>query len=337
MADLNQNDSLKEKIAGKKVMITGGLGMIGSTIAHLLVKYNAEVTIVDACLESYGANLFNLNSIQNRVEVIIADIRDKEAMRFLIKGKDIIFNLAAQVSHNKSISDPLLDAEINYIGHLNILDNIKKINPKARVLYPGSRLQFGPIEKIPVNESHSLRPKTPYAFNKTVAENMYLFYHEIYGISSVILRISNPYGIHCQMKHSEYSIINFFIRQAMENKALMVFGDGNQLRDYLYVEDLARVFVLAAVKENIAGEVFNVGSGVGTRFKDMANMVARVVGKGKVEHVPWPEDYLNVETGDYITDITKVSKILDWQPLVNLEEGIIKTFQYYEKYKDKFW
>ena len=226
MIDSAQAVKLEQKLSGKQVMITGGLGMLGSSMAHQLVKYKAKVTIVDACIEPYGANMFNLEGIQGRVNLNIADIRDKEAIKFLVREKDIIFNFAAQVSHNDSIDDPFLDADINYIGHLNVLESVRQFNPSAKVLFSGSRLQFGPIESIPVGEDHPLRPMTPYAINKTMAENMYRFYHEVHGIPCIVFRIANPYGIRCQMKHSKYSIINYFIRKAMEDKPITIFGDG---------------------------------------------------------------------------------------------------------------
>ncbi|MDA2915867.1 GDP-mannose 4,6-dehydratase [Nitrospinae bacterium AH_259_B05_G02_I21] len=337
MIDSGQALGLEQKLSGKHVMITGGLGMLGSTMAHQLVKCKAKVTIVDACIEPYGANMFNLEGIRDQIDLNITDIRDKEAIKVLVKDKDIIFNFAAQVSHNDSIDDPFLDADINYIGHLNVLENVRKFNPKAKVLFSGSRLQFGPIESIPVDEDHPLRPKTPYAFNKTVAESMYLFYYEVHGIPCIVFRIANTYGIRCQMRHSKYSIVNYFIRQAMEDKPLTIFGDGKQLRDYIYVDDLVNVFLLASIIDEAEGRVFNVGGGIGTRFKDMMNMVAEVVGKGEVVHVPWPDNYLNVETGDYVTDISKVSTMLGWRPLVGLREGIEMTHAYYEKYRTYYF
>lgn len=337
MIDSSQTNLLKKGLLGKNIMITGGLGMIGSTVAHRIVQYKAKVTIVDACIDPYGANMFNLEGIRDLVDISITDIRDKEAIKFLVKDKDIIFNFAAQVSHNDSIDDPFLDASINYIGHLNILENVRKYNPKAKLLFSGSRLQFGPIKSIPVNEEHPLCPMTPYAFNKTVAEKMYHFYYEVHNIPCVIFRIANPYGIRCQMKHSKYSIVNYFIRRAMEGEPIIIFGDGEQLRDYIYVEDLADAFLLASVRDEATGNIFNVGSGVGTKFKDMAKKIIDVIDKGDVVYVPWPDNYLNVETGDYVTDISKISKMLDWQPKVDLGEGIEKTFLYYKKYKDYYF
>ena len=322
----NPYNSLKSK----RVLITGGLGMIGSTIAIQLVRHGAQVSLVDACIEPYGANRFNIEPVKDSVKVHIADIRDKDAMKLLVRDQDIIFNLAGQVSHNDSMNDPFLDADINYIGHLNVLECVHRFNPGAVIVHPGSRLQFGRIENNPVNESHPLRPRTPYAVNKASAETMYLFFHEIHNIRCVLFRIANPYGPRSQMKHSKYSMINWFIRKAMNDEAIKVFGDGHQLRDYIYVEDLADAFVRAVVTDGCMGEVFNIGSGTATSFKDMAESIVRIVGRGRVEFVPWPEDYVNVETGDYVTDITKICKATGWKPTTDLQAGIRTTCDYYK-------
>lgn len=313
----------------KKALITGGLGMIGSSIAIKLVHRGADVTLVDACIEPYGSNVFNIETIKNDVRVNIADIRDKEAMKCLVKGQDVIFNLAGQVSHNDSLDAPFLDADINYIGHLNVLECVRRHNPDAVVMHAGSRLQYGRIEQVPVNEGHPLQPRTPYAMNKTAAENMYLFYSQIHGLRCVLFRIANPYGPRSQMRHSKYSMINWFIRQAMEGKVIKVFGDGSQIRDYIYVDDLADAFVCAAVQEKCLGEVFNVGSGVGTTFREMVDCVIAAVGSGQVACVPWPKDYVNVETGDYVADIAKIRMAASWAPQVFLAEGIARTVSYY--------
>ena len=338
MSPNDDNDNRwAEALKGKHILITGGLGMIGSTIAHKLVSAGAKVTLVDACIEPYGANEFNIHGIKNAVNISITDIRDKEAIKHLVRGQNVIFNLAGQISHNDSMHDPFLDADINYIGHLNVLENVRMFNPEAVILFSGSRLQYGRIESNPVNENHPMRPRTPYALNKAAAENMYMFYHNIHGVRSVALRISNPYGPRSQMKHSKYSIINWFIRQALDNKTIRVFGDGAQMRDYIYVDDLADVFIAAAAYAGCVGQAFNVGSGVGARFRDMVETVVQVVGSGRVEKVPWPDDYINVETGDYVADIGKIKRATGWRPRVNLTEGVARTVEYYRKYGPRYW
>lgn len=330
-------DARAEAYRGRNVLITGGLGMIGSTIAHRLVAYGARVSILDACLEPYGANRFNLRGIEDQVDVAVGDIRDRPLVRDIVRDRDIIFNLAGQVSHNDSLEDPYLDADINYIGHLNVLESVRRVSPGAVVLHAGSRLQFGRIERNPVDESHPLRPRTPYALNKTAAENTYLFYHEVHGIRTVAFRIANPYGPRSQMRHSKYSMINWFIRLAMEGKTITVFGDGSQVRDYISVDDLADAFIAAAVTPACHGQAFNVGSGVGTSFRDMVRTVLDTVGSGEQAFIPWPQSYINVETGDYVTDIGKLCGATGWRPSVGLTEGIRATCEYYRRHREHYW
>jgi UDP-glucose 4-epimerase len=328
---------MKNPLEGKKVMITGGLGMIGSTLAHKLVAVGAKVTLVDNCMEPYGANIYNVHGIRSQVRITIADIRDKDAMQHLVRGKDFVFNLAAQVSQNDSLQSRFLDADINYLGHLNVLENIRQHCPTAVVFHAGSRLQFGKIENVPVDESHPLAPLTPYALNKTAAEAMYQIYQDLYGIHCVLFRIANAYGPRSQMKHSKYSMVNWFIRQAMENRQIEIFGDGGQVRDYIYVEDVADAFLKAAATPAAHGQVFNIGSGEGTSFRDMVEMILTTVGAGSVAHVPWPEQYLNVETGDYVTNISKFRRVTGWSPAVLIEEGIQNTYDYYKRHKSHYW
>jgi len=324
-------------MTGKKVLVTGGLGMIGSTLAHKLIKLGAQVTIVDALIEHYGGNLFNIKDIYNRIQLNISDIRDREAMKYLVQEQDIIFNLAGQVCHNDSIEDPFKDTDINYIGHLNVLECLRRYNPKAHIFHAGSRLQFGMINDTPVNEEHPQNPRSPYALNKNAAENMYLFYYNVHQIPCTLFRIANPFGPRSQMKHSKYSIVNWFIRQAIEDKVIKVFGDGLQIRDYIYVEDLCDAFIKAAQTETCIGQAFNIGSGTGTSFIEMVKTVVEIVGAGKIESIPWPETYINVETGDYVTDITKIQNYTQWTPSVSFREGIIKTCQFYKLYKNHYW
>jgi nucleoside-diphosphate-sugar epimerase len=325
------------KIKNKKVLITGGLGMIGSTLANKLVKLGAEVTLLDSLIKPYGANFFNVKEIKTQVKINISDIRDKESIKVLVEDKDVVINLAGQVSHNDSLQNPYLDTDINYIGHLNVLEALKNYNPTAKILYSGSRLQFGKIISNPVAEDHPLNPLTPYAVNKTAAENLYLYYNRVFNIKVVLFRIANPYGPRCQMQHSKYAIINWFIRNAMEDKNITVFGDGSQIRDYIFVDDLADAFIHAAFNDNVKSEIFNIGSGIGSSFKEMVESVVKIVGKGKVVYQPWPQDYLNVETGDYVTDITKITKMLNWKSEINLTEGIQKTVEYYQRFKEFYW
>lgn len=331
---MNFNDGYK----GKRVLITGGLGMIGSNLAVKLVKLGADVSILDAMLPLYGGNLFNVEEVKDKISINIADIRDTSALNFLVKDKDIIFNLAAQVSYIDSQTDPLLDLDINCKGHLLLLEACRIYNPEVKILFSGSRLEYGEItSKEKVKEEHSLRPKSFYGIHKVVGEFYHLMYYKLYGIRAVAFRIANPYGIKHHMKHSKYGIVNYFIKKTMEGETIEIFGEGNQLRDYIYVEDIVYAMLAAGISNDADGEVFNLGSGTSVPFKEMAEMVVRVVGKGSIKKVPWPENYKIIEGGDFDCDISKAKTILNWKPENGLEKGIEKTVRFYDKYRQFYW
>ncbi len=323
--------------SGRKVLITGGLGLIGSNLALRLVELGAYVTIVDALLPLYGGNLFNISPAADRLKVNFADIRDINAMNQLVRGQNVIFNLAAQVSYTDSQKEPLLDLDINCRGHLNFLEACRINNPEARLLFAGSRMQYGHIKSNPVNESHTMYPLTIYGVHKVTGESYYNFYYRVHGIETVSLRISNPYGPRHQMKHSKYGIVNHFIKLAETGKPIRIFGDGQQIRDYIYVGDIVEVFLQAGIAEDVAGEAFNVGSGIPATFLEMAKTVIKTVGKGTIEHIPWPDNYERIETGNYVADINKARAMLNWEPKVSLTEGIAKTVSYYRRYHDYYW
>ncbi len=325
-----------QKLKKKKFLINGGLGMIGSTIAKILVEANAEVTIVDAMVEPFGANLFNIDQIKDKVSLHLFDIKDTEKMKREVEGKDVILNLAGQIAHNDSILNPLYDAKMNYLYQLNVVECVRQVNPNAKIIFSGSRLQFGKISSIPVDENHISKPETPYAFHKQATENMYQFYNHQYNLDTVVFRIANPFGPRGQIKHPKYTIINYFIGQALKGKTISVFGNGNQLRDYIFVEDLANAFIAASVTAKSKGQIFNIGSGKGTSFLNMVKIIIKSVGNGSFQNIPWPEDYINVETGDYITNIDKAKEILNWIPITDFEKGVSETVKFYSKHFSEY-
>lgn len=325
-----------KEYSGKKVLITGGLGMIGSRVAEKLVALGSIVTIADAGISGYGANLFNIRNVRDEVKVEYSDIRDKESMTPLVKDSELIFNLAGQVSHNDSISDPFFDTELNYLGHMNILEIVKEVNPEIKLIHSGSRMQYGRVDSIPVSEDQPLRPLSPYALNKTAAENLYLFYHRVYGIPAVCFRITNPYGPGGQVKHHKYSMINWFTRLALEDKDITIYGDGSQVRDYIFIDDVADVLVRSGINTGSDGEVFNLGSGKGISFKEMAETIVAAAGTGSIVHVPWPENYVNIETGDFVADITKLKKAFSWEPGLSFREGIALTIRHYQDHMENY-
>jgi|UniRef100_A0A7C3V0N1 UDP-glucose 4-epimerase len=320
-----------------RVLITGGAGMIGSTLAHLLVEHGAEVTIVDAMLPEYGGNYFNLRNILEKIVLVKDDIRNQERLKDWVDGADFVFNLAAQVSYVDSNLDPLLDLDINCRGHLNLLMALSRYNRRAKVVFTSSRFVYGSINYNPVDENHPFNCLSVYGIHKLAGEKYYRFFHDAHGLDTVSVRITNPYGPRQQMKHSKYGIVNWFIRLGLEGKPLTVFGEGLQKRDYVFVEDLAAGILHCALSPKTSGQVYNLGSGVGTPFIDMVRLIAEVIPGTEIQHLPWPQDRYLVETGDFIADISKIKEATDWQPQIMIREGIEKTVAYYRQYREHYW
>lgn len=319
-----------------KVLITGGAGFIGSSLAHKLVELGANVTVLDAMLPLYGGNEFNLEGIRDKIEFTRGDIRDEKLVAKVVKGKDIIYNFAAQVSYIDSKEQPFLDLDINGKGHLVVLEEVRQHAPTAKVLFSSSRLVYGKIQKNPVFESHPTEPLSLYGIHKLLGEKYYQYYSNTFGIHTVSVRIPNPYGPRQQMKHSKYSIVGWFMRRAMEGQTIEIFGDGKQERDYLYIDDIVDAFVLLTEKGE-AGEVYNIGTHERVRFVDMVDAILAEVGCGDKKNVPWPKNYEKNETGNYIADTSKIEALTGWKPRVSLREGIRHMAQYYKRNKERYW
>ncbi len=311
--------------------------MIGSTIAHLAVQSGAQVTILDAMLPAYGGNLYNLHGIFESIKFVPGDIRDLSLVRSLIPGMDYIFSLAGQVSYVDSNTDPLLDLDINCKGHIQVLEACRQAKTKARLVFASSRFVYGKIDYNPVDEGHPFNCLSIYGIHKLAGEKYYRFYHEAYGLETVSVRIANPYGPRQQMKHSKYGIVNWFIRLALEGQPLTIYGDGRQGRDYIFVEDLAEAMFALGLAPGTAGQVYNLGTGTGTPFIEMANLVAAAVPGTEVRQVAWPADRYFVETGDYVSDIEKITGAVDWRPRTSLPEGISRTVDYYRQHRQEYW
>ncbi len=311
--------------------------MIGSTIAHLAVSRGARVTVLDAMLPIYGGNLFNLEGIGDRIEFVKGDIRDLPLLERVVPGFDYIFSLAGQVSYVDSNLEPLTDLDINCKGHILVLEACRRLNSRARLLFASSRFVYGRIESNPVDEGHPFNCLSIYGIHKLAGEKYYRFYHEAYGMPTVSVRIANPYGPRQQMKHSKYGIVNWFIRLALEGKPLTIFGDGSQRRDYVFVEDLAEAALTLVLTPGTEGQTYNLGSGTGTPFLEMARLVAATVPGTEVKQVEWPADRYFVETGDYLSDIGKITQATPWRPRTSLQEGIARTVDFYRRHRSQYW
>jgi UDP-glucose 4-epimerase len=318
----------------KKILITGGLGFLGSNLAHNLVALDARVTIVDNLNPLYGGNYSNIKGIEKDVNLIINDVRNIEVLKPVIKTIDIIFHFAAQVSYIDSLTFPNEDLSLNAQSTLFILEECRKNNPIAKIIFSSSRMVLGKIVGNIMTEDVIPNPLSLYGIHKLASERYLAMYYRDFHIPSVVLRITNPYGIRQQIKHSKYSLVGWFVRQAMDNKEISIYGEGRQLRDYIYADDIVQAFLRCAAADESVGEVINIGSGVSTEFRKMVEAVIEAVGYGNVKYIPWPKDYENLETGDVKTDISKLKKITNWNPEITLKDGIDKTYQFYkENYK----
>jgi len=321
----------------KNILITGGLGFIGSNLAIRLVAEGANVTLVDNMLPGHGGNLFNIDDIKDKVTVNFSDIRDPLIMDYLVRDKDYIFHLAGQVNHIESIKNPILDLDINCKGTLVILESCRKCNPKAKIIFTGTRGQYGHSIKLPVDEEHPMNPKGIYAITNLAAEKMILAYHNVHNIKGICLRISNTYGPRHQMHHDQFGVLNWFIRRAIDDETIFIFGDGLILRDFLYIDDLVDCLFKVGLEEKAYGEIFNIGSGKPINFLELAEKAIKIVRKGKIEFTNFSQEREALEPGDYYTDISKVIKFTGWHPLFELDEGIKRTTDFYCKYKEYYW
>jgi len=327
----------KATFQNKNILITGGLGFIGSNLAIKLISLGANVQVVDNRLPRQGANDFNLESVKGKAQVDIADIRDSKKMYESVKGKDYIFHLAGQVNHVESIKDPFKDVDINVNGTLTILEACRLHNKEAKIIFTGTRGQYGPTVKIPVSEDHPMQPKGIYAVTNMAAEKMLLVYHDVHGIKSICLRMTNTYGPRHQMRHDQYGVLNWFIRRAIDDEAIHVFGNGLILRDYLYVDDCIESLIGIALEEKAYGEVFNIGGGVPISFKDLAKKIVKICKSGKYVFSDFTQERKALEPGDYAADITKIKNLIGWKPTISLEDGITSTLSYYRQHKEKYW
>ena len=318
-----------EQYRGMRVLITGGLGFIGSNIAHKLVRYGAKVKIIDSLAPLYGGNLANVEEIIDDIVLSIGDFRDESKLRPLLADVDLIIHLAAQVSYIDSARMPLDDLDINARGTLQLLELCRQFQQDIKVIFASSRLVLGKIVKQPVREDHPTEPLSLYGVHKLAAEKYHRLYASIHGMKTAVLRITNPYGERQQLKHSKYSLPGWFMRLALEGSPIKVFGDGNQMRDYIYATDIADAFLSIGLAPFAGGEIFNCGSGESIPFRTMAETIVRVMQKGSIEYVPWPNNYEQVETGDVHFDTGKLSQMTGWRPAVSLEQGIERMYAYF--------
>lgn len=324
-------------LKGSRVLITGGLGFIGSNLAIALVKKGAHVTILDNMMPNQGGNLFNVEPVKNKIDINYSDIRDRLAVEQLVKGKDCIFHLARQTDHILSLTDPFPDIDINVRGTAILLEACKKYNPDVRLVYTGTRGQYGKAVRLPVSEDAPTNPRGIYEITNLTAEKMVQVYHDVHGIRSVMLRLTNVYGPRSQMKHNHYGVVNWFIRLALDNETIPVYGDGKLKRDFLYIDDAIRAIIRCAQTQACFGEIINVGNDAPDTFLTLVECIIRIAQKGSFVFTPFSPERASQEPGDFASDITKIKRLTGWKPNTSLAKGLRQTIAYYKKYKKNYW
>lgn len=319
------------------ILITGGLGFIGSSLARRLVSTGAKVTLVDSLIPQYGGNSANIHDIKDKVEVNISDVRDPHAMAHLIQDKDYLFNLAGQTSHLDSMTDPFTDLEINSTSQLSILEAARKHNPKIRIVYASTRQIYGKPQYLPVDEKHPIMPVDVNGINKVSGEWYHILYSNVYGIPCTALRLTNTYGPGMRVKDARQTFLGIWVKNLLVGDPIKVFGNGQQLRDFNFVDDAVDAFLLAATKDQAIGQVMNLGNREVICLKDLAEKMVSINGSGKLELIPFPAERKTIDIGDYYGDYSLANSILGWSPRIDLDEGLKRTLAYYAENGMRYW
>jgi len=316
----------------KQVLVTGGVGFIGSNLAAYLVSLGADVLLVDSLIPKYGGNLYNIAPIREQVRLNIADVRDEHGMRFLVQNQDVIFNLAGQVSHTDSMVDPYADLEINARSQLSLLEACRHGNPDATIVFASTRQIYGRPQYLPVDELHPLQPVDVNGINKTAGEWYHLVYHDVYDLKTVSLRLTNTYGPRMRVKDARQTFLGWWLRQVVEGLPLKIFGDGRQFRDFNYVDDVVLALLMAAADEGANGQVYNLGAREAYNLLELAQLLVDIQGSGSFEVIPFPEDRRRIDIGSYHGDFGKISRELGWEPQTSLRDGLSESLAYYRRH-----
>jgi nucleoside-diphosphate-sugar epimerase len=326
-----------DEYRGKKVLVTGGLGFIGSNVAVRLVGLGAAVTIVDNLDPTCGANYFNIEPVQKRVEVVEGDTGDLALMRRLVRGCTHVFNLAGHVSHLESMEDPFSDLRMNTIGPLTVLEACRKENRAARVIYAGTRQSYGKPDIVPVVENLLLKPVDINGVNKMAGEWYHMVYHTAYGMPTVSLRLVNTFGPRQLVKHARQGFMGWFIRLAIDGQEIQIFGDGQQFRGFNYIDDVVEALLIAGTNENVVGDYFNLGGMQPVTLEALVQKLLRTAGTGSYKLVPFPDDRKRIDIGSAFSSFMKFHFATGWKPATSLEDGLERTMDYYRRHKEQYW
>ena len=317
-----------EHFRDKKVLITGGLGFIGSTLAHRLVAAGSHVTVADSLIPEYGGNTFNVAGIEDKIRINISDVRDEYSMRYLVQNQDYLFNLAGQTSHMDSMTDPYTDLEINCRAQLSILEACRKCNPSIKIVFASTRQFYGRPDYLPVDEKHLLRPADVNGVNKMAGEWFHILYNNVHGIRACALRLTNTIGPRMRVKDARQTFLGIWVRLLVEGKAFEVWG-GEQLRDFTFVEDAVDAFLLAAASDEANGRIFNLGGDQVVSLRGLAEMLVQLNGGSGFVIRQYPADRKPIDIGDYYADFSLIRSVLGWEPRVKLSDALERTLAFY--------
>ena len=321
----------------KRILITGGLGFIGSNLARSLAVQGANVTLADSLIPQYGGNTFNIDDIQDKVVVNVCDVRDTFEMAHLIQGKDYLFNLAGQTSHLDSMTDPHTDLDINAAAQLSILEVCRNENPDIKIVFASTRQLYGRPDYLPVDEKHPIRPVDVNGINKLAGEWYHLLYNNVYGIRACALRLTNTYGPGMRVKDARQTFLGIWIRLLLEGKPIKIFGDGLQLRDFTYVDDCIEALLLAGASDKANGKVYNLGGSEVIGLKNLSKIMVNLGHGGSFELAPFPSERKAIDIGDYYSDFSLITKELGWVPKTDLKDGLKRTLNYYSTNFSHYW
>jgi len=325
----------RSNLSDCNVLVTGGLGFIGSTLTRRLIQLGANVTVIDSLIPESGGNLFNISGFEKKIHISISDIRDSGKISDLIRGQDYLFNLAAQTSHLDSLQDPFTDLDINCRGQIILLEACKEMNPDIRIVFTSTRQIYGKPQYLPVDEKHPLQPVDPNGITKAAGEWYHTLYSNVYGIKTSILRLTNTYGPRMRIKDARQNFLGWWVHQVIQGQPIDVW-DGRQLRDFTYVDDVVDALMIAATDESACGQVFNVGGEEPVTLKSLAELLIRVNGSGDYHIKEYPHERRRIDIGDFYTGYSRITKCLKWRPEVQLEAGLTRTLDYFRQYKDHY-
>lgn len=321
----------------KDVLITGGLGFIGSSLAIKLCELGANVTIIDSLIPTHGGNINNIREISERVIVNYSDMRDIEALKGLVRDKDYIFHLAGQVSHGDSMLNPRNDLEVNCIATINLLESCREYNPNARLIYTSTRQVYGEVSDLPVSESQSVSPIDVNGINKLSGEYYHLLYHRTYSLKSTVLRLTNTYGPRQQIRSNRQGFVGIFIRQALQLEEIKIFGDGTQLRDFNYIDDVVDALILSSINRDCYGEIFNLGALKKYSIIQFVETIQKILPSVNYKVVNFPEARKVIDIGDYYGDFSKFHKVTGWNPKVDIETGLKHSLKFFSEHPLEYW